>query len=824
MAETAELVIALRDEMSKQLAAMRGELDKYSKKAGEAATPTKTLADSMRSVGTSVKQALSDFALPLLALQAVGMGVQKALQSMQEGAKELQLGAAFKAIQADADAAIASMRAASQGLVTDTSLMVTANRWALAGKDLRELTAVMPAAQILAAATAQEVGAVAQQLASGLALGKREMLEQYVGLIDSTAAYQKYADAIGVSVKALSDSDKKMAISAVARERLNALVVKGAQDAFGTQAQQTMVRYQNILSEFEMGWARFVMRWVDGAEAIVNPFAKWEREEAATRQRLKERLDAMREETRLRTEAMHAARERAQLERRVSEAAEPLAAFFRAAADEASAMLEISNNRIAAEKASLDLQKQSAAALDTWVKSEQKKSADAKTYYDLTAERMKLEAQGLDNLNLLESRRLSAILAQLSAMEARGELSQWEALQLKGQAFADAMRAAWEKAKQAAREAADQAKRITPARGGGRAAAAAPAETAQPQGISAVDVLDLAVLRADRDERARVEAEYKKRLAEIDKEYVEAKITGTRRGLLEAEAEIVREQALARIAEQTARDRLASEVELAREILAQQELRGVVTGAQVERERLALDLRAGMIDRELYLERLRTIGLQEESDKRAEAQAELSRQIEEASRIAQSALAEYSAVVSNLASDERVDAQFQARMDAFGKAGALAAKTISQAMGMTSGAWQGTLVDMMQVAGTSVASFGADAREAAIIMAAFSAASAIVAAVTQQYDKAVGLGLAAVMYTVIAGTGGGIRSTAGRDTYSSISSEAKQAATAEGGLTINVNFNGQPVHTRSEIAQAVAESFHAVRYSPTIKIPSEAIG
>lgn len=137
----------------------------------------------------------------------------KQITETTEGFKNLVGGGAQGAITA-----MGELRVASQGLISDLDLMKAANQGALLGLDPRTFDEMAGAAVRLGQAVGRDAASSIDSFILGLSRGSALLLDNLGIVIDTSSAYQAFAEKNNLLAKELSEGEKKLAIQAVAME------------------------------------------------------------------------------------------------------------------------------------------------------------------------------------------------------------------------------------------------------------------------------------------------------------------------------------------------------------------------------------------------------------------------------------------------------------------------------------------------------------------------------------------------------------------------------------------------------------------------------
>lgn len=422
----------------------------------------------------------------------------------------------------------------------------------------------------------------------------------------------------------------------------------------------------------------------------------------------------------------------------------------------------------------------------------------------------------------LEQYMITALAVRDIAAEALTEAADNEGAAIMAQATATASRALSE-----AREAFAKARSDRRPSGSTRQqstdAPRAKEEEESPEGITALAKLRLEATLAGDDALLQADIEYRTEQQRIWADFANGRITLDRALLEQQIANAQREQAVKAETDRRALELAQNEYERFQSKLDRMQAEGTATDYWLDRAELAMQRKLELITEEQYLDKLAVLNAKNAADEKEAAQKRMADAIELTSASAKNAIEQLQQAMTAMGSTQEIDKQFAARIELMSTAASKAATTIMQAMGSTSGNWQDSLLDMMQASGQAVSGFAGNAKEAAYIMAAFSAASAIVAIVMEQYQKAAGLGAASAMYLALAGRGLSQPSSGSAARNKVSSGITAPSAQASGNVYLTVNVTGQPLNTQQDIAAYVVQSLHVAKYVPGLQLPQEMI-
>lgn len=118
--------------------------------------------------------------------------------------------------------ALAALREASRGMITDTELIKSFNEAVMLAGDAmgKDLPALLQIAQASAAATGQDMGFMLDSLVKGIGRTSPMILDNLGLTIDLSEAYDAYAETVGKTAAELSKAEQQQAV-------LNAVVAQG---------------------------------------------------------------------------------------------------------------------------------------------------------------------------------------------------------------------------------------------------------------------------------------------------------------------------------------------------------------------------------------------------------------------------------------------------------------------------------------------------------------------------------------------------------------------------------------------------------------------
>lgn len=180
-------------------------------------TATGALGNLARSAATALGTLAGNLATA--AIQRVGELARAIGDTLLNEAPALdQISRSFENLAATAGTSgaevLASMRAASRGMVSDADLMTSYNEaMLLVGESMAtKFPALLEIAQASAAATGQDVGFMLDSLVKGIGRGSPMILDNLGLTINLAEANQKYADSLGISVDQMTKAQQQEAL------------------------------------------------------------------------------------------------------------------------------------------------------------------------------------------------------------------------------------------------------------------------------------------------------------------------------------------------------------------------------------------------------------------------------------------------------------------------------------------------------------------------------------------------------------------------------------------------------------------------------------
>lgn len=174
-----------------------------------------------------------------------------------------------------ADEVLESMRAASNGMVTDASLMESYNSaMLLVGESMADkFPALLQIAQASAAATGQDVGFLLDSLVKGIGRGSPMILDNLGLTINLAAANAEYAKSLGITVDEMTKAQQQEAL-------LNAVVDAGGEfvERLGDNTGGTAATMAQLKTTFENLKMDLAVGLLPALQAILEPLGALARE------------------------------------------------------------------------------------------------------------------------------------------------------------------------------------------------------------------------------------------------------------------------------------------------------------------------------------------------------------------------------------------------------------------------------------------------------------------------------------------------------------------------------------------------------------------
>lgn len=205
-----------------------------------------------------------------LGFAAFGGAVAGVVAIINRGQGVSELTAAFNTLSKQAGSLAANeiqqLRAATQGLLSDTELMRASNEALAAGLKPEQFRAVAEAADTLGDAFGKNTKVALDDLTRALVTGQEKLLKQYTIQIDNAAAEKKFADSIGITTKHLNEAGKleaaRIAILEEVKKKTEQLA--GGTDTAGDAVQRIGAAFSNSLDTMS--------RFINEASGVVAVF------------------------------------------------------------------------------------------------------------------------------------------------------------------------------------------------------------------------------------------------------------------------------------------------------------------------------------------------------------------------------------------------------------------------------------------------------------------------------------------------------------------------------------------------------------------------
>ena len=171
---------------------------------------------------------------------AMAMGVRQIAQLVGEAAKIESMGRAFDTLSGggeNATIAMDKLRKATNGTMNQFDLFQQANNAMILGvtKNSDEMAEMFDIAQRLGRALGRDTKLSVESLITGIGRQSRMMLDNIGIIVKAEEAYQSYADELGVTVDALTDTDRKQAFLTATMESARQKVKQLGGEILGLQ-------------------------------------------------------------------------------------------------------------------------------------------------------------------------------------------------------------------------------------------------------------------------------------------------------------------------------------------------------------------------------------------------------------------------------------------------------------------------------------------------------------------------------------------------------------------------------------------------------------
>jgi hypothetical protein len=215
---------------------------------------TKVTNDRMRVSTESMERSLGQLRNKLLlvtfAFGAMGAAIKK---SVSEATKVQTLTRSFRNLGKEvglSENSLQKLRDATNGTVKDTDLLIQANNALLLGivQNEDQLAAMFDAAQRLAQVVGQDALYGIESLTTGIGRQSRLMLDNLGIIVDTKKAYVDFAEANNMTVKAMTDVDRKTAFITASMDSVNTKLRAAGDEVidFNQQMAQLPVAFTNL--------------------------------------------------------------------------------------------------------------------------------------------------------------------------------------------------------------------------------------------------------------------------------------------------------------------------------------------------------------------------------------------------------------------------------------------------------------------------------------------------------------------------------------------------------------------------------------------------
>ena len=171
---------------------------------------------------------------------AMAMGIRQIAQLVGEAAKIESMGRAFDSLSGggeNATIAMDKLQKATNGTMNQFDLFQQANNAMILGvsKNSDEMAEMFDIAQRLGRALGRDTKSSVESLITGIGRQSRLMLDNIGIIVKAEEAYQSYADELGVTVDALTDTDRKQAFLTATMESARQKVALLGDEILGLQ-------------------------------------------------------------------------------------------------------------------------------------------------------------------------------------------------------------------------------------------------------------------------------------------------------------------------------------------------------------------------------------------------------------------------------------------------------------------------------------------------------------------------------------------------------------------------------------------------------------
>lgn len=222
-----QIILDARNKASKEIQ----KVDKDLSRLGDAATPAQKgmsgLTKGFIAVGaaaTGATLAFTQIIAPLAQLAGEAEIINRSFQRLAAG------------VGVSGQQMLASMRTASQGMISDTQLMLSANRAMMLG--VADTAEEMSALIEIAISRGQAMGLTAEQafdnLVTGIGRASPQILDNLGIMLDSEKVFNDYAESLGVTADQLTEAGRQQAVfnAIMAEAGDNVMIVDGTVTGF----------------------------------------------------------------------------------------------------------------------------------------------------------------------------------------------------------------------------------------------------------------------------------------------------------------------------------------------------------------------------------------------------------------------------------------------------------------------------------------------------------------------------------------------------------------------------------------------------------------
>jgi len=863
--ETAEILIALRDDVSKQLKQITSAVRGVGKAAKKGQADRSGLSSWMKSLGV---QALATAGITL-GLRGAIAGVGLAVKTLVEGERINNMRIAFQGLDAEANKVLSTLRQSTGGLLSDQELTRFSVATRGAQVDLKDLARIADLSFKLAAAQGLEASDVMQRFGVAVLTGRTAVVDQFGIIIQADKELRKYAKSVNRNVDELTAMEsQQVKMNAVLRQ---AEKVYGDVDLsklnFGLQ--EASKGFDKAV-ESAKGWiAAAVFTAVDFNSDVVADLAfaltHFNQVFAETTDKLPDFTQAMRDAADaaefLDAEYKHL--------RQVSQGTIlTMKGLIEATKVQGEKLLDLSEIR----KEMIKIQSEAGAKDDADLESLKKR----KVALDALLPSIDAEIKRLGRTNALahilqrfrkqEIERLAELIPALqneadatkkmekAQSEFNAAIQTFVTLDLRSEIMktTDAFREGSVSAAQmflvfkagaedsglkgfiadisaglrvlqlAQDEARKQAERDAkkPPKSRTRKTESEPRES--PLGVTESDRLELQILSGLFNEAEKLELQYQADVSRARIEWETLQIDLDKFSLKERKAFFAKRDGLNELAAESAAEANRKAFEIAQEQIKREAILEGLGDAEKARLERDLNVKFGFLDAELAGQQALTAGLEETLAQREQAFKDAQLVAESVAAGFAGALSHMQSIVGTLANDQELDNAFLARAESLGKFAESLGTSIAASLHGTSQQISDGAANTVASMGGLVSAFASDARVAAGIMAVFSAASALLAlpnlALAGKYAAS------AVMYGAIAG-GLGVSSkpSVTQAPPSIAQTAAAPAAQGQTEVSVTVYNSGPAFATQEQIFESVIKGVNASARYGTLKIAKQAV-